>query len=402
MAPKIQPEWLNSQNVKTLLKALDAQNKDVYFVGGCVRDALLNLDCQDLDIGVPYPPEETLNLLQEHDIRAVATGFNHGTITAIIEGQHFEITSYRKDVFADGRHAEVEYTDNWQDDAHRRDLTINALYMDYEGQIYDVVGGLHDLEQGIVKFIGDPYDRIHEDFLRILRFFRFYGRLGAKPAEQNILSAIKISTANLSKLSKERVRDEFFKILKIDHPYATLKLMDQCHIFEELGWKEVCFKLFNELVELDGDFQSPFLRFLALMKGSQCIPSVILEKFHFTNDEIKLIITSVAEIYYQDPLVEVGFWQKERYLKGDSLFYTLYILSWAKGGHHISWQSTYNKIQSLPHPELPIGGRDIQLLGITDGPKIGEILKTVVSAWLDSGCELSAEECIEVAKQNLD
>jgi poly(A) polymerase len=203
-------EWLNDPAFRKVVDSLRVDGAPPRIVGGAVRDALLGLAVSDVDLATPLLPEDIVQRLETARIKAVPTGIDHGTITAVSDGRTFEITTLRRDVETDGRRATVAFSSDWQEDAARRDFTINALYADPDdGKIIDYFGGLADLESGLVRFIGDAGQRIAEDHLRILRLFRFHARFGKGPIDPDALSAARANASKLMALSRERIADEF-------------------------------------------------------------------------------------------------------------------------------------------------------------------------------------------------
>ena len=181
--------WLDTVDTRAVIDALEKDGTRVRFIGGCVRDAIAHRPVQDIDIATPDPPETVIALLEGAGIRAIPTGLDHGTVTAVSGGASFEVTTLRKDVATDGRHATVEFTDDWLEDAKRRDFTINAMSATPDGDVFDPFDGISDLAHGRVRFIGLARDRIAEDYLRILRFFRFHGSYGRPPVDKDALAA---------------------------------------------------------------------------------------------------------------------------------------------------------------------------------------------------------------------
>jgi poly(A) polymerase len=209
-----------------LMRALGAAKGETRFVGGCVRDTLLGLDVRDVDLATRLPPKEVMKRLAAAGIKAVPTGLAHGTVTAVVNGAPVEVTTLRRDVETDGRRATIAYTEDWREDAARRDFTFNALMADpATGEIYDFFDGVGDLEARHVRFIGDPLVRIAEDHLRILRFFRFHAKFGAGKPDRTALAACAARANDLMALSRERIADELLKILSLDDPTATIRLM---------------------------------------------------------------------------------------------------------------------------------------------------------------------------------
>ncbi len=217
--------WMTDPATRRVIAALGAGGAVVRFVGGCVRDALLGRAIGDIDIATPDPPERVLELLEAAKIKSVPTGLQHGTITAVVPPRHFEITTLRRDVETFGRHARVAFTDDWAADAARRDLTMNALFLDPDGAVLDPVGGLADLRAGRVRFVGDPETRIREDVLRLLRFYRFYAHYGREAADPAARQACRALAPLLPGLSGERVAAELLKLLKAKDPLPVLSLM---------------------------------------------------------------------------------------------------------------------------------------------------------------------------------
>ncbi|KQN31363.1 polynucleotide adenylyltransferase [Sphingomonas sp. Leaf34] len=223
--------WRLRDGLEPLAKVLGAADGDSRFVGGAVRDTLLGIDVADVDIATRLPPQEVIERLEDARIKAVPTGLAHGTVTAVTAGGHVEVTTLRRDVSTDGRHAIIAYTDDWREDAARRDFTMNALYADpATGEIFDYFGGLDDLAARRVRFIGDPLQRIAEDHLRILRFFRFHARFGSTIDEAG-LDACTARANDLMALSRERVASEVLKLLVAANAVAVVALMVERGIF---------------------------------------------------------------------------------------------------------------------------------------------------------------------------
>ncbi|MBX6323955.1 MAG: CCA tRNA nucleotidyltransferase, partial [Rhodospirillaceae bacterium] len=210
---------------RAVLAAVTADGAEARFVGGCVRDALLSRPVGDVDIATPEPPERVLALLARAGIKAIPTGIDHGTVTAVKDGTPFEITTLRRDVETYGRRAKVAFSDSWREDAARRDFTMNALSCTPDGRVFDYFGGLADLEARRVRFVGDAATRIREDVLRLLRFFRFYAHYGSPPPDGEALAACRELAPLLPTLSAERVRAEVLRLLAAPDPCPALALM---------------------------------------------------------------------------------------------------------------------------------------------------------------------------------
>ncbi len=228
--------WLDSSSVKFVWNILSSKGALVYFVGGCVRDAIQGREIKDIDIATNTWPSEVVKLAESAGLKVVKTGLSHGSVSLIINRERFEVTTFRSDLVTDGRKSKVSFSSNILDDAKRRDFTMNALYMTIDGKILDPISGWKDLVNGYVKFIGDPEKRIHEDYLRVLRYFRFlttYSKNG-KLVDTNTLDACSNAVPGLKILSQNRIWSEFQQILLADNSCLGLKLMKKCGVLDAL------------------------------------------------------------------------------------------------------------------------------------------------------------------------
>jgi poly(A) polymerase len=233
MSVAIAPAWLSAPPTRAVLDAL--RPAAPLFVGGCVRDALMGIEAADVDLCVATPPERTVQLLEAAGLRAVPTGIDHGTVTAVAGGRGFEVTTLRRDVATDGRRAVVAFTEDVAEDAARRDFTVNALYADAEGAVIDPLGGLPDLEAGRVRFVGEPARRIAEDYLRVLRFFRFTARLSRVGVDAEGLAACAAAVDGLAGLSRERVGQEMKRLLATVAPVEAVRAMGGAGVLEAVA-----------------------------------------------------------------------------------------------------------------------------------------------------------------------
>lgn len=223
MTPRL--DWSDVEGLDRLMSALGGPEK-VRLVGGCVRDRLLGQPVNDVDLATVHIPQDVMARLDRAGLKAIPTGIDHGTVTALSNGRSFEITTLRRDVETDGRHAVIAYSDDWAEDAARRDFTINALYSDpVSGAVLDYVGGLTDLDPLVIRFIGDPVERIAEDHLRILRYFRFIARFGSDKIDQRALEACRAAASSLMTLSRERVSHELLRLLEAENPAHAMQRM---------------------------------------------------------------------------------------------------------------------------------------------------------------------------------
>jgi poly(A) polymerase len=276
-------QWLNSPALKRVVAALTDGENIPRLVGGAVRDCLLGLAVADIDLATPIHPKDVMKRLEQSGIKAVPTGIDHGTVTAVAGGQNFEITTLRRDVSTDGRRATIAFSDDWREDAARRDFTINALYADpVSREIFDYFGGLQDLQSHHLRFIGNAAERIAEDHLRILRYFRFLARFGVAQVDAEAIAACGGAANNLMALSRERIASELMKILTTADPTFAVTLMIEGGIFVPF------------LPELDGEALAKLAKLVARERefGVAATPSArllaILPTDPFTVDKIAM------------------------------------------------------------------------------------------------------------------
>ena len=258
---RIDPDWLRWPEIGALRAAFDATTAQILFVGGAVRNALMGLPVADIDLATELPPDQTITVLEKAGIKTVPTGIDHGTITAVINERAFEITTFRKDIETDGRHALVRFSTDIEDDAARRDFTINALYADFDGQVIDPLGRLQDLRDRKVVFVGTPEDRITEDYLRILRFFRFHAWYGysERAMDQASLAACAAHKYGLEHLSAERITSEMIRLLSAPSPTASLYAMSEVRILEHV-LPNASLETFTDLIALESGAQGNWIR----------------------------------------------------------------------------------------------------------------------------------------------
>ncbi len=336
---------------------------DIRFVGGCVRDDLLGIPTNDYDLASPMPATEALDVLHQAGFKVIPTGLAHGTITVIIDSVPYEITTLRKDVSTDGRHAIIETTNNWEEDAHRRDFTINALYQDFEGTIYDYTKGVDDLKNGIVRFIGNPEDRIQEDYLRILRYFRFAQRYAKHTLSKELTLLFKTYASTIQTLSKERITQEFLKI--IDHPnaYTTLSEMQTCSILQQI----IPDCDLNALLCLEKNTE-----FLGMAYSASRNLSTIYSTpntLRLSNDQVSYVkcIQKLRDNLNQDSIYHAIFNDgKERTL--DTLLINGDI-------------DLFKACLLIDDKPLPLTSQDLIASGIPVGPKLGQALASAREFW---------------------
>ena len=366
--------WRKRRGVERLLTALDADRGMVRFVGGAVRDELLGLPVADIDLATPFRPDEVVRRLEKARIKAVPTGIAHGTITAVADGQPFEVTTLRSDVSTDGRRATVAFSDDWRADAERRDFTLNALYADpLTGEISDYFGGLDDLKARRVRFIGDPLQRIAEDHLRILRFFRFHARFGAGVPDAAGLAACTERANDLMALSRERIADELVKTLAIDDPSPTVALMIARGIFAPVLPEIADPAPLAALVAAEraaGIPPDPYRRLAALLPRDPAVAQGVGARLKLSNKAKKRLVLA-ADRDLADTPKALAYWvgtegAVDRLLLAGRTADAAAIAGW-------------------PVPRLPIGGGQLVKRGIAEGPRVAATLKAIERSWVAAG-----------------
>ena len=373
-------EWLGRPGIKRLLKALDAQDGHARFVGGAVRDFLLGQHPGDLDLATDHHPEAVIRLLEQAGIKAVPTGIEHGTITAISSGTVVEVTSLRADVSTDGRRATVKFTTDWAADAGRRDFTINAIYADpYSGELFDYFGGLDDLKSRTVRFIGEPLQRIAEDHLRILRYFRFHARYGHGDPDPQALDACTQRANDLMALSRERIADELLKLFALDDPRPTVSLMLDRGLFApvvpEIGNADRLGKLVDSEAAADIP-PDPIRRLASLLPPSPTTASLVAARLKLSNKAKKRLISAAEPSLGLNP-------RALAYRIGtEAAVDRLLLAGKAKDAKAIAGWTP---------PKLPIGGGQLIARGVTEGPDVARTLKQIEDRWEAAGFPQGAQ-----------
>ncbi len=392
-----------SSELKTLWKILN-DKKETRLVGGCIRNYLLEKPIKDFDLCTKLLPEETISILEQNNIKTRSVGIKHGTVLAIVNDQCFEITTLRKDVFSDGRHSNVVFIDSFYEDAKRRDFTFNAFYLDFNGKFYDFFDGIKDLQKGLVRFIGNPNTRIQEDYLRILRFFRFYSYYGSILDNIGFQACIKYKKG-LLKLSRERVKEEFIKILLSPYPLKVLNTM-QCYgfleyILEENGVDFYNLEIFFSINKyIRYDFNSLFLLILILSKN----PTLDLKKsLVLSNKEMNTIKTVLR---YKDITPSLDM-IKKLYLdiSDKNIIIQIIVLAIINNNcaNYIEEINTsINYINNLQSPKLPINGNDLVDAGFTNIQAFGAIINHAKTLFINSDFRLSKTELLSQLKIRLD
>lgn len=382
--------WLKNPSLQKLLRAIAGTGKEARVVGGAVRNALLGVPVSDIDIATTLTSQAVLRMAAANGFATHETGIDHGTITVVVDQQPFEVTTLRRDVATDGRRATVEFTDDWREDALRRDFTINALYCDISGNIFDYTSGYDDILTHKVRFVGTPSQRIREDYLRILRFFRFTAHYGKGVPDAAGLAACAPARRNLSKLSIERVTQETLKLLAAPNPLGVLKVMAKNDILKNIFAHATDWRTLGRLPV------DPMLRLFVLAKS----PLNLHAKLRLSNQQqvrLKLLHDAPTLSPRQTP-AEL---QRILYQIGPQVFADAASLSLAKSRAKIddpSWTALNNLPSRWQRPKFPINGQDLKAIGIAPGPAMGQILLALEQMWLAKDFNLRADELLVCAK----
>ena len=384
----------NLEEVKSIFSVLKNQDKGnkLMFVGGCVRKLLKKELVNDIDIATNLSPDELKNILRENNINFIETGITHGTITVVINKIKFEITTLRKDVSTDGRHANVEFISDWEEDAKRRDFTINAIYSDLKGEIYDPLGGLKDLENKIVKFIGDPNERIREDYLRILRYFRFYTQYNNHQHDIKIVQAIKKGLNGIRKISKERILDEFSKILNLKNFYELFNNEFSCSviltIFPQLKHYDRFRAIQNIPNKIINRLNVPLILSILLIDNSDNC-EFFLFKFKFSNRDKKKILfllnkfkkINVKELLDEKKLVKLAYLGNAAEII-DLLVFLTFV---SKEIDVNAVEKRISFLDKLRLPVFPITADYLKLkYNFSESKELGFALKKLEQSWIDN------------------
>ena len=384
---KIDPSqhgWMTAPETVAVMSALG----EARFVGGAVRNALLGASVVDIDIAVPMPPAEAQARLTARDIKVVETGAEHGTITAIAGHHAFEVTSLRRDVETDGRHAKVVFTDDWAEDAARRDFTINALYASATGEIFDYATGVEDLIAGRVRFMGDARTRIAEDYLRVLRLFRFHAWYGRGEIDAGGLRAAAEARDKLKTLSAERVAKELLRLLEAGNPAPVLRVMAAAAILPELLPGALQLPRLERLADIDAENSFPrdaVLRMAALLPDSAEAAQATSDTLKLSNADRLRLEHSLSGERITLGLSAQGA-RKLLYRMGTARFRDKVLLQWASAPRTagaLPWRMLLKMAENWQRPHFPLTGHDVMQAGVPEGPAVGRILAQVEDWWLD-------------------
>ncbi len=395
--------WMTAPETRKVLEALTARGARVRFVGGCVRDALLGRPVKDVDIATHDDPVTVMKLLEAAGIHAIPTGIAHGTVTAVIGKEHFEITTLREDIETDGRRAKVAFTDDWKADAARRDFTFNAIFCTPDGTIFDPFGGIEDLKAGRVRFVGDAETRIREDVLRLLRFFRFHAYYGKGEADGQAVAACRKLAHLLPTLSGERVGAEILRLLAADDPVPALALMRAEGVLAQVLPEAQNLPRLAGLVAIERGYRETdaLRRLAAMLTVAAAGAQAVAKRLRLSNAEAERLVALAAP---QSPVTatnEAKIQRRELYRLGSARYRDLTLIAWAQTTGHTD-DSVYGSMvaaaESWQTIALPIKGRDVLALGVENGPEVGRLLKAIEAWWIENDFKPDREACLAKLK----
>jgi len=381
---KLEIEKFQTPAVMKLKQIMEDAGHEIRIVGGAVRDLVLGKEPKDIDMATDATPDEMIKIFLRADIRYEPTGLHHGTLTIIIDGEIFEITTLRTDKETDGRHAIVEFTRNWKTDAERRDLTYNAMSVDLNGNLYDYFNGVDDLRAGRSKFVGDTATRIEEDYLRILRYFRFQCQLDNPHWDSDTIKIIREKTPNLVKISGERIWAEMSKILKSQKVYPCMRYMYETDVLDYISLS-LSFDDVTKVLTFRKVSNDPII-ILASLIGDLDKLAVIKERWKISNEEYKLInfLLSNKDTTLDNLFIRAGLSRgyPRRYFSALALF---------KGNKVLS-----EFAETCEIPLFPVTGKDLFSIGMNQGPDMGRALDLMRDKWEKSNFTLDKSQLLAI------
>jgi len=405
-----QTAWFKAKETQALIAALDAARPNgSRFVGGCVRNTLMGREVDDIDVATQLTPDQVTEVCTKAGFAAHPTGIEHGTVTVVVNHRPFEVTTLRRDVSTDGRRATVAFTEKWDEDAERRDFRMNALYADAQGAIHDPTkGGLDDVRAGRVIFIGDAHTRLREDYLRILRFFRFNAWYAKGPLDPHGLSACADLVAGLDTLSAERVWKEVKKLLAAPDPRAAWEGMTaieaRARALPELSNET----RLDALCSIEADLMltpDPMTRIAAAL-ADQDSARALARRLKLSNDERDRLVAALGTDVKITSYMSLREMRRAIYKLGNQAFRDRVMLAWAGAGGEKAqqWRALVAHGQMWTPPKLPLTGDEVMSAGVPAGPKVGVILREVEDWWIDADFpddKLSVIERLKAVAQGL-
>lgn len=384
--------WMALPETQAVIAALEARGGPgcARFVGGCVRNTLIGKPIDDVDIATVLTPDEVIQALGAARLRSIPTGVDHGTVTALSGGHPYEITTLRRDVSTDGRRAVVAFTQDWSEDAQRRDFRFNALYADIQGRIYDPTGeGIGDAREGRVVFVGDAETRIREDYLRILRFFRFHAWYGRDEADHDAQAACEALKGGIETLAAERIQKEVLKLLAAEDPRPALRLMAATGVLSAILPVVESLARLEGLITIESEqlFENdPELRLAALIPGDPEVAEQVADDLRLSNAQKERLVQAVG----QSP--RLVSWMSPReirravYALGPKAFSDRVKLAWAASDRSAAtpqWRGLLALGESWTPPAFPLTGDEVLKAGVPKGPLVGQVMREVELWWID-------------------
>ena len=372
--------WLTSPATRAVIAALEAEGGEgcVRFVGGCVRNSLMGQGVDDIDLATRLKPEASMAALKAAGLKVIPTGIAHGTVTAVSKGAPYEITTLRRDVTTDGRNATVAFTEDWAEDASRRDFRLNALYADPSGTVFDPTGeGVADAREGRIVFVGDPPTRIREDYLRILRFFRFFAWYGRGEPDAAGLEACASLAEGMSRLSAERVSKELLKLLKAPDPRAAVRAMQASGVLSQVLPDAGSLETFERMVGLSED---PLLRLSSLWPADPARVDAAARGLRLSNPDRLRLAAAAGEALDLDMSAPQA--RAALYRLGRQTFVDRVLRAAASGGSAADAAPWLRLAETWAIPRLPVGGRQVAQAGLPAGPETGRALAAFEAGWI--------------------
>ncbi len=403
--PRIDAGWLKEGALARLLALIDREGEEARVIGGAVRNALLGEPLGDIDIATTAVPQVVIRRVEAAGFKAVPTGIEHGTITVVAGGRPFEVTTLREDIETFGRRAKVAFGRDWRRDAERRDFTMNALSIAADGTIYDYVGGLADLKARRLRFIGDPAVRIAEDYLRILRFFRFHAAYGEGAPDPAGLAACIAARAGLEGLSRERVRMEVLKLLPARHAVPTLAVMTEAGLLETVLGGVPLLASFSNMAKLETalSLQADPVRRLGAL-GLSVIEDAerLRERLRLANAEHERLVSMADQWWQLSPACGGQAARAALYRLGREKFTDRVLLAWSRSPQGIA-DARWRELATLPGrwtaPRFPLKAADFLGRGVPKGPTLGAALRRAEEAWIAADFPMDARALDEIIAQ---
>lgn len=395
--------FLRGPGLVRVFEAIAAGHGAARVVGGAVRNSLIGRAVGDIDVATDLMPDAVIAAAEAAGLKPVPTGIEHGTVTVVVDGEPVEVTTLRRDVETDGRRAVVAFTRDWATDAGRRDFTMNAIYASADGTLFDPTDGYADLLRRHVRFIGDAEMRIREDYLRILRFFRFHAEIGRGAPDGAALVAITRLAPGLEAISRERIRQELLRLLMAPGAGDAVAAMAASGVLAALGLRATAIEQLARLIAIEtalGRAGDALLRLAALALADGEGAAELAERFRLSNAEEKRLAAIYAGAHGISPGLSKGDLQRQCYRLGQPALRDCLLLAWTASAAPVdagAWRASWDAIQTLDRPEFPIRGRDLVAAGLTAGPTLGKTLARLEADWIAGGFTASKAELIRMA-----